>query len=140
MTLLEKMKMASCVCWKIRHSNGCQSVMMWWGRRPCHWSFVWKVYLKAKNWHSRLAFSLTMPTHLQHHGLDSLCIQVEYLSNSTTSLLQLLYQGSITEFKSYYSSCNLSSILDVGVNKFVSAGECIKSRNTVNIKQLKNEL
>ena len=73
-----------------------------------------------------------MPMHLQHHGLSSLSIQVEYLSNKTTSLLQLLYQGSITESKIYYTSHDLSSILDVSENNFVSAGECPKSRSTVN--------
>jgi len=75
-----------------------------------------------------------MPTHLQHRGLASLSIQVEYLSNNTTSLLQLLYQGSITDFKNYYISSNLSTILDVSENKFVGAGECPKSQSTVNIE------
>jgi len=81
-----------------------------------------------------------MPTHLQHHGLASLSIEVEYLSNNTTSHLQLLYQGSITDFNNCYTSCNLSSILDVNENTFVGAGECPKSQSTVNIEQLKNEL
>jgi hypothetical protein len=78
-----------------------------------------------------------MSTHLQHHGLASINIQVEY---NTTSLLQLLYQRIITEFKSYNTSCNLSSILIASENTFVNAGECPKSQSTVNIKQLKNEL
>jgi hypothetical protein len=81
-----------------------------------------------------------MSTHLQYCGPASLNIQIEYLSNNTTSLLQLLYQGSITEFKSYYTSCNLSSILIASENTFVSAGKCPKSQSTVNVKQLKNEL
>jgi len=63
-----------------------------------------------------------MPMHLQHRGLASLCIQAEYLPNNTASLLQLIYQGSITDFKNYYTSCNLSTILDVNENTFVGAG------------------
>jgi hypothetical protein len=71
-----------------------------------------------------------MSTFLQHHNLASLNIQTEYLSNNTTSLLQLLYQESITEFKSYYTSCNLSSTLTTRENTFVSAGECPKSQHS----------
>jgi len=81
-----------------------------------------------------------MTTNPQHRGLASLSIQGEYLSNNTTSPLQLLYQGSITDFKNYYISCNLSTILDVSENTFVGSGECSKSQSTVNIEQLKNEL
>ena len=38
----------------MRHRNGCQSVVLWWGTRPCYYKLICKLYLNSRN----LAFKI----------------------------------------------------------------------------------
>jgi len=71
-----------------------------------------------------LLFLDNAPGHMQNLGLSHLTTQVENLSSTLTSMLQLLGQGIVTAFERTlgHTSC---IILDAGVNgTFVRISGC----------------
>jgi hypothetical protein len=85
------------------------------------------LYLKSKN----VALNvLLVPDNasgnLHDLGVAHPSIQVQYLSNTTTSVLQSLNQGIITIFKSFHTHHTFHNILDASEESLVCFSNCHK--------------
>lgn len=110
------------------HRNSHQLVVMRWGRRPCQWSLVWRLFPKSKNLASQVLLILEKaPWLLQVLGLTHLDNQAEYLLNITTSILQLLSYEITATFMRYFTCCTFHRILDASEEAFVCVSIRCKS-------------
>lgn len=105
---------------KLKHRNGKQQCC---GDAEGHTS---KGMFKNSTWSPRIQHSRSSMSLVMLHGVCRIFVlpimntEVEYLSSSTTSVLQLLNQGTITTFKSHYMCCcTLSTIFTASAETFV---------------------